>query len=103
MGMSIVAACLPTLGPLFSETSSKSLSNAFRSFFSLRSISSSKFSLKKNVKLNKDADTASNSSKTHFAARVMSDGEAYKLRDLEAHHELHPADLVAHENRSDTR
>lgn len=88
MGLCIIAACLPTLRPLFREKSQGSLRDSIRNFFSLASISSSFSKRSLSRKDPSDYQEFSNSSATHFAQK-NSDGdyagmEIHAMRDLEA-------------------
>lgn len=87
MGMSIVAACLPTLRPLFSDTSPEAFSNLLRSLFTRRSKSSSTLDKVHAESLRKDGEVASNSSRVGFAFKAVNHDvatEIYPMGDLEA-------------------
>ena len=89
MGLSIIAACLPTLRPLFGNVAAQSWSNMLRSFFTLpsrlRSTSENRKGMSKGPR--PDGDTASNSSRVKFAFKAMSPDSAteiYPMRDIES-------------------
>ena len=98
LGMAIVAACLPTLRPLFNNLSSESLSKAVRSFFSARSLSSNFSSKHKHSKDEKHSDSASNSSYNQFAdkvgMRIENVTDIYALGDLESQSAVEPGKVM---------
>ena len=88
MGLCIIAACLPTLRPLFREKTQGILLNSIRNFFSFTSIS---YSFSKGSLSRKDPSDYhkfSNSSDTHFAQKNSGGDytgmETHAMRDLEA-------------------
>ena len=89
MGLSIVAACLPTLRPLFGDMTPGGLSKFLRTFFTLRSRSRSTLKARdgKSKTLRKSDEVASNSSRVGFAFNPVHQDistEIYPMRDLEA-------------------
>lgn len=97
LGISITAACLPTLRPLFGELSSNILSNTLRSLFSLRSFSILVFTRRTSSKIPGDPESSSNASQTEFVHKGPShdvETEIHALRDLEADGDKHPGRIL---------
>ncbi len=108
MGISIMAACLPTLRPLFGKWSPEKISQ-IRSIFSLHSISSSIFRRRttmQNTPGHKDFENASNSSSSRIVeSKPDDDGhhigtETMAMKDLEAQQDTPPGKIVVHNHIS---
>ena len=87
MGLSIIAACLPTLRPLFNNMPHEGLSRIFHKLSSLRLTTSSLFGRGESSKYRKDSEITSTSSYTRFANITTDRGvatEIYNMRDIEA-------------------
>lgn len=100
MGISIIAACLPTLRPLFGELSLRSAVRSVRGIFLLPSFIASIFSRGKS---SKSAERVSNASHERFAQHVPFHDvgtDIYAMRDVEAQHNLPPGKIMVHKNIS---
>ena len=87
IGISIIAACLPILRPLFSDAPLESFSRILRNLSSLRSTTFSIFWRGRNSKYRKNSESASNSSRTqlaYYGKENKTTTEIYNIRDLEA-------------------
>jgi hypothetical protein len=104
MGLTIVAACLPTLRPLFGEMLPADISRIFQSFLSLRSHSSEESLRAKKQKLRQDSGNSSNSSEMEFAEqkdhRVST--EVYSMNDVEAQRYELPGGIMVQNHVSHT-
>ena len=71
-GLSVIAACLPTLGPLFRDAPTKPLNKLMRTFFTLRSHSS---------------DTVASVSETRIVRKTSAENgwgsESYAMADID--------------------
>lgn len=97
LGISITAACLPTLQPLFGKSSPKGLSNALRGFFSLHSFSTLFFTRRTSRETPGDLESSSNASKTEFVHKGTGhdvETEIHALRDIEADGDKHPGSIL---------
>lgn len=96
MGISIIAACMPTLRPLFSELSPETLSQ-LRSVFSLQSLSSSILRRGQSSSYRKRSEDGSNSSSVK-AANSWPDNElgteTQVMTNLEAQSSAPPGKIV---------
>ena len=90
MGLCVVAACLPTMRPIFGEPSAEKLFKSFRSIFSLPSMSSlrsRRYENSESTIARHNYDEISNASKTRVVPNSVNRShiqtEAYVMRDLE--------------------
>ncbi|EPE32025.1 plasma membrane protein Pth11-like protein [Glarea lozoyensis ATCC 20868] len=105
MGMAIVAACLPSLRPLFGGMGSvRSFSKAIRSLFSVRSLSSepSMPGNQKSARILSVVDNNSNSSEAEFVVPTKvplgGAGETFAMRDLESQEHIQPGQITVKKN-----
>lgn len=97
LGISITAACLPTLRPLFGKISPMSLSESLRGIFSLRSLSSLIFTRRSSTKIPEDPERVPNASDAEFVHKNTAhdiETEIYALRDLESDGDMHPGRIL---------
>ena len=91
MGLCVVAACLPTMRPIFGKTSPENLFSSLRSVFSLGSKSSLRSKRNEHTETmnaQQDYDGISNASKVRFLPQSVYGSqlqtETHVMRDLEA-------------------
>ena len=98
MGLSLIAACLPTMRPLFGDKSKDRFFTSVRSFFLLRSLSSS-FSWRKTPReASKDYKDFSNASDARLvhASQYHVGVETHAMRDIESQIDVPPGRILTH-------
>jgi len=101
MGLSIVAACLPTLRPLFSDIAPDAWPSMLKSWLSLGSIFSRASSRGRSQNNHKDFDNISNSSYRGFVPKAKHGKvatEIYPMADVEAQSPV-PASRIMVQNK----
>ena len=86
MGLCVIAACLPTLRPLFADMSAEQIINSIRSMFSLNSVSSFFSRQQRSSKNGSGYNEFSTASETHIVPKPSDENylgvETYAMKDL---------------------
>lgn len=87
MGLCVIAACLPTLRPLFAEMSAEQIINSIRSKFSMDSVSSLFAGQQRSSKNGSGYNEFSTASETHIVPKTSDENylgvETHAMKDLE--------------------
>ena len=105
MGLSVVAACLPTLRPIAKKIKPGYFRSTFWSIFSRESVSSLLGRQShRSERTHRHYDNFSSTSETTFVPKAPfrdpTGTEAFAMRDLEAQTKLEPGSIMVHNNFS---
>ena len=103
LGISMIAACLPTLRPLLKETSPRSLSKTIRAFFSLPSFSALSFLRRTSAEISSNTERVFESSSLEIAHHLPGLGvetEIHAFSSLDPNDGMHAGSIWVHRDIS---
>ena len=100
MGLCVIAACLPTLGPLFAETLIEQIINSIRSMFSLDSVASFFARQRRSSKDGSGYNEFPTASETHIVPKPSDEHhlgvETHAMKDLEGQYPVPSGRIMKH-------